>query len=47
MMQSKIISVRCIYSEENCLLDMLEESFRLFLSRTISDDDGKVVFCER
>ena len=26
---------------------MLEESFRLFLSRTIADDDGKVVFCER
>lgn len=37
-MRSREIVVRCIYGEESDLLDLLKESFRLFLRCTMAGD---------
>lgn len=46
MMKKHEIVVCCTYSEEkSSFWDLIEESFRLFLSRTIAEDDAVGVSC--
>ncbi|HIT01538.1 MAG TPA: hypothetical protein IAC21_01755 [Candidatus Enterenecus merdae] len=47
-MRREEIVVRCIYAkDENCLQDLVEESFHLFINRALARHDGKMMSSQR